>query len=599
MDQDSEAWLEETLCKAFKVQKLRLFQLQHALDLRNGRDVFLTIATGQGKTTVLLSPLVAAMGRSEKGIGIGIVPTKALAQQLEKTALAVGVRAVAVTEDTIREADASGVDLFKVLSMDGVRLAVMSPQMLRSERFNAWIRSARIREAIRWMLIDEAHLVLEESSTFKTPYANIALMRSRLPSSTVWCAVTGSVTPANAPVAATLLGFRPGLYVDARYRLDRPLIKYIPRILQHPTSNGQYLDLAPTIPRFLTSAQQITPTLIFAESIATSHAIMCFLDSLIPPSVPNRTQIIKLYNSLMPIEYRQNFIREITSGTTLRIGVVTDSLTYGLDIPNLPRVIVFDLCASPEIMKQKMGRCGRNGCPATAITYAPAWVEEIPVHEVQSQKAKDDARRRAALHPMLLKWFNPTLHQCPRLTDNQYYGDDFQPEDNCCVVCSPDPERDTDCAAIEEWKTELQARQPMESRAGSKLPRSDGSYRSLVQSERDELKKELLQWRCATWNSLRKSTAKDRHTPAEVFLPTHILQYLVNHAHICSTYPHFKLVMSGWRNVSDQGQALHSWLQLVLANAETGCVPLLLRKLALYLPLRLQHTTPDTKTSCA
>ncbi|KAF5319778.1 hypothetical protein D9611_012842 [Ephemerocybe angulata] len=453
MGEESGRWLNESLCKAFKLSELRPFQLQHALDLRNGRDVFLTIATGQGKTVVLLSPLVAAKEKSEKGIGIAIVPTKALAQQLEKTASSVGLGAVAVTEDTIREAEALGVDLFKVLSVDGLRLAIMSPQMLRGERFNAWIRSTRIRESIRWMLIDEAHLVLEESSPFRTPYTNIALMRSRLPSSTVWCAVTGSVTPVNAPAAAILLGFRPGLYVDARYRLDRPHIKYIPRILQHSTSGGEFLDLASTVPLSLTSAQQITTTLIFTETIATSHAVMRFLDSLIPSSVPNHSQIIKLYNSLMPLEYRQKFIRDITSGETLRIGVVTDSLTYGLDIPNLARVMLFDLCTSPEIMKQKMGRCGRDGRPAVAITYAPAWVQEILGHEIQTQKEKDEARRRAALHPMIQKWFNPTLHQCPRLTDNQYYGDDFEQPDNCCVVCSPDPEQDADRAVIEKWQS--------------------------------------------------------------------------------------------------------------------------------------------------
>ncbi|KAF5327994.1 hypothetical protein D9611_014916 [Ephemerocybe angulata] len=96
-----------------------LISFQHALDLYKGKDVFLTIATGEGKTTVLLSPLIAAKLKLEEGIGIAVVPTKALAQQLEKTARAVGLDALSVTEDTLREADALGNDLFKVLALDG------------------------------------------------------------------------------------------------------------------------------------------------------------------------------------------------------------------------------------------------------------------------------------------------------------------------------------------------------------------------------------------------------------------------------------------------------------------------------------------------
>jgi replicative superfamily II helicase len=73
--------IEDTLCKAFAGDKLRPFQLKHAIDLVEGRDVFLAVATGQGKTVVLLAPMVVAMSHEEQGIGILIVPTKALAEE--------------------------------------------------------------------------------------------------------------------------------------------------------------------------------------------------------------------------------------------------------------------------------------------------------------------------------------------------------------------------------------------------------------------------------------------------------------------------------------------------------------------------------------
>ena len=78
---DLQESVRETLCNAFKISELRPFQLEHAMNLVRGKDVFLAVGTGQGKTIVLLSPLIIASHRKERGIGILVVPTKALAQQ--------------------------------------------------------------------------------------------------------------------------------------------------------------------------------------------------------------------------------------------------------------------------------------------------------------------------------------------------------------------------------------------------------------------------------------------------------------------------------------------------------------------------------------
>ncbi|KAJ3505621.1 hypothetical protein NMY22_g17518 [Coprinellus aureogranulatus] len=539
-DRETKKWLAQLICDALKIPNLRPFQEEHAFDLYCGRDVFLTIATGQGKTAVLLSPLLAARAKGESGIGLAIVPTKVLAQQLEKTANGIGIAAFAVTEDTLRD---SPVNLFQLVKeKPGVRLAVMSPQMLTGARFRAFSREKATRDSIRWVLVDEAHLVLEESSTFCSPYRDIVHMRSSLPSTSVWCAVTGSLTPANTNKALRALGFNSAVCINRRYSLDRPNVKYIPRITQHPTSTGQYLDLAfPYTPFLLISSRYPNHPHIY------QHYCDLPLDNA-------------LYNSLMPLDYRQKFVEEMASGTTLRIGIVTDSLTYGLDIPNITCVVIFDLCPSPENMKQKMGRPGRDGSPATVITFAPPWVQEVPLNEIQSQKDKDDLKRRNTLPKMLLNWFNPTLANCPRVIDNEYYGDAFTQQDGCCIVCSPTPENTTHFALVQKWKDTLEARSKTTD-ITAKLPRSDGKmYRVPTQAEKDQLKGELLSWRTRTWNTARQATAKDRNTPAEIFLPKHILDSLVNHAHACSTFERFKLIAAGWKNLELRGQILYEFL---------------------------------------
>ncbi|KAH6913288.1 P-loop containing nucleoside triphosphate hydrolase protein [Coprinopsis sp. MPI-PUGE-AT-0042] len=563
--------VEEALCKAFKVDKLRPFQLKHALDLVEGRDVFLAVATGQGKTVVLLAPLVVAMKREEDGIGILIVPTKALAEQQETTATKIGIKAFALTEDTVRDAKIKHIDLFRqVASLLGIRLAIMSPQMLQGERFNSWLKERSTRAQIRWFLIDEAHLAREEAGPFHRPYKGIGVYRTRVRPETVWCAVTGTITQPATTTASNRLGFRKGAFVNARYPLDRPNITYAPRFFQHAVSGSEFFDLSFLIPLQMKSPAEITPTLVFVKTIATSQAIMSFLDTLIPSTVPNRSQIIKLYNSTLPLDYRLKFIKDISSGSTLRIGIVTDALTYGLDIPGLSRVVIFDLCDSFEQMKQQTGRVGRNGQPARAIVFAPSWVRDLPAESVTNQKTRDDIKRREVLPQALRNWFNPPPWACPCAVERVYNGEGTGITVVChCTHSKGLDEEERDLKLVAAWKEQFQAQRVANDKP--KLPQSDRTYKALDATMKASLQRMLEAWRNATWARVQDHAIaagycprNAKNLPCGYFLLDHELKYLVDHVHICTTLDRLKLVMAGWRFLDHYGVDLLAYLTEIL-----------------------------------
>ncbi|KAJ6474578.1 hypothetical protein C8R47DRAFT_1220974 [Mycena vitilis] len=74
-------WMERILCTRCKIPKLHPFQLELSLLVDKKNHVFLVIATGMGKTVVLMAGPIAASARGEKGIVLFIVPTKALVEQ--------------------------------------------------------------------------------------------------------------------------------------------------------------------------------------------------------------------------------------------------------------------------------------------------------------------------------------------------------------------------------------------------------------------------------------------------------------------------------------------------------------------------------------
>ncbi|TFK39191.1 P-loop containing nucleoside triphosphate hydrolase protein [Crucibulum laeve] len=555
---NSRKWMDNLLCDKNRVTSLRPHQLEHAMDLNEGRDVFLVIATGMGKTAVLHAPLQAAQARNEKGIGLLVVPTKVLVEQQAEVASRNGLRALAIHEDTVREAHLEGRDLFnELIGGQGVSVGIMSPQMLLSPRLRKLIRNPGIKDAIRWMLIDEAHLVDETSGTFLVAYRAIVTMRALLSSHTVWAAVSGTATPSRALAIAKKLGFQPDHYVNARYSVDRPNIKYITRYIQHPISGMEFLDLSFLIPIDLVSFKQIAPTLVFRTEFDTGYRLMQYLDLLIPANFPDRLEIVKMYNSLMPQDYRNDFRRDMESDDRpLRIGIVTDTCTYGLDIQNLRLVIQFgsDIPKSPEIKKQREGRAGRDGLSAIAMSYVPSWVREVPAAEITSKQAKEDAKRRDGLPKVLLQQFNPTKELCPRAADLLYYEEEFVLRPGCCHIHDPQAV-DEDLAMVERWKE--RTTKPVRTTG----LRSDGTYQALETHMKDSLLEMLSQWRNRKWTAIRGSRIG---LPSDVFMPRHIMLHVVEKAHLCTTLERLRVVADGWDHIADYEDELLQYLKTIM-----------------------------------
>ncbi|KAH9942868.1 P-loop containing nucleoside triphosphate hydrolase protein [Amylocystis lapponica] len=560
----SRDWLCTLLREKCKISQPYDYQLDHGMDLIAGRDVFLVMAPGMGKTTLLHAPLLAAQARGEKGIGIVVVPTKLLGEQQAETACSRGLRALAINQDTVRKASRAKPkrDLFQELaSGDDVRLGIMSPQMLQSDRLEKILSNPKTKRLIRWFLIDEVHLLLATGTQWITAYASVKYMRPCLSSSTIWGAITGTATPTDARIIAFDLGFRN--HVNARYSIDRPNLKIIPRFLNHSVSGYDFLDLSFLIPPDLTSGAQIPTTMVFCETIELGWKVMTFLDRLISSSVPNRRFIVQLYNSVIPVDSRAQFMLDIQDGSILRIAVCTDTCTYGLDIAHVRRVVLFGLAPSVESLKQRMHRGGRDGAPATAYLFAPSWVHTVPLKD--TKQSKDDETWRAALPPAMLQWYNATPELCPRHADLLQNEEEFIRHDQCCSLHDPEPQTSTDLTLVTEWKTRFEERAQAAAAAKCKIPHSDGTYRTLEKPMKDALRRMLEQWCGRTWLSIRDLV---EDLPVEYFLPSYLLSSLIDKAHACSSFDIFRIVLAEWEFLDRYGKKLFRFITEALQGIQ-------------------------------
>ncbi|KAJ8095460.1 hypothetical protein PM082_023230 [Marasmius tenuissimus] len=558
----SPAWLAQLLREKCGIQSLRPFQSELGLHLINGKDVFLAIATGQGKTIVFMAPLIVAQAQKEHGIAFMIVPTKSLAEQQCQTATRFGIKAFALTEDTVRDANLEGRNLFTELwnsAREGVCIAVMSPQMLASTSVRSQLRKPKLKGAIRWMFIDEVHLVEETDSVFCTPYRSIEFARARLSPATVWGAATGTITPNRAASVASLLGFTSDRSINLRHSLDRPNIKFIPMFFKHAYTGTTFLDLSFLIPFQVSALSSIPRAIIFVTTIQVGCALMNYLESLIPVHIPRRREAIKLFNSLYSPEYRGKFKDDFESAESpLRLGIVTDTFTFGLDLV-VDLVIIYGL-RSHESLNQQGGRAGRNGSRSTLYTFAPPWMQNVELPKTPSKQQVEDKKRREQLPTITQLWYNPTNEMCSRAANMQYFGelDQHNPSTCLCSVHEPmDAEEKQRAETVKQWVVYSTEMSPKH-----KLPVSDRKWNVLTKAQQESCILIVENWRNTRWSTSVNRKGPEKYLPSNVLLPGPLIRILAEKAHLCTTLPRLREVLRDWKECYFQqhGESLFEFL---------------------------------------
>ncbi|KAJ7691531.1 P-loop containing nucleoside triphosphate hydrolase protein [Mycena rosella] len=510
---DSREWMDTLLKSRCKVPRMWPFQLEHSMDINKKKDVFCVIATGMGKTV--------------------------LVEQQAEVATARGLRALAINEDTVREAALEKRDLWlELMRGDDVRVAIMTPQMVKSKRMQQLLNSRDFVALVRWVSIDEGQLIEQKDGVFAAGYLSLSILRFKLNSSAVWIVVTATATKARAPVMAKKFGFKPGAYIDARYSTQSQI---------HPT-------LLRTRP--YRNAEDIVPTVIFAKTIERGFSIMDYLDKLIPSTIPDAGFLIKLYNGLMTSTYRRNLKSDFAAGK-VRVMVVTDTAAYGFDVPNVRRVITTDLEDYFEEMEQKFGRAGRDRQPAEMIAFAPSWVRNLAPDTIPSTKAgRDEEEKRAKLREPIRSWFNPVPHFCCRHAALHCNSEACTLQPDCCgPVHDPNASR-IDLLRVAEWKEHFSRLQAAEELASTPRLRTDGAFIVLTQHMRTSLSHMIDRWSHQMWARIRTS----RELPCSIFFPPFILQAILDKAHLCMDLDNLKTITKGWEYFDECGATLLKFL---------------------------------------
>lgn len=310
------------------------------------RDALIIMPTGGGKSicfqlpalmqtglTIVVSPLVALMENQVQELRQRRLPAALLHSELSKQQ----------RKQTLW-----------ALENQSLRLLYLSPETLLSEP--VWERLCQPELKINGLILDEAHCLVQWGDTFRPAYYRLGMVRSAL----LKCKPEGT----KMAIAAFTATANP----DAQQTIQRVLQLQQPEVFR---LNPYRANLHLTVQIVWTPRQRRQQMLKFIQARPGQTGLVYVRtrrdgEALAKWLSQQGFQTAAYHAGLSPDERRQ-LEKAWLSGSTQFV-VCTNAFGMGIDKPNVRWVVHFHAPLLLSEYVQEVGRSGRDGKPATALT---------------------------------------------------------------------------------------------------------------------------------------------------------------------------------------------------------------------------------------
>src|SRR5213596_918194 len=389
--------LADPLKKHFGYDAFRPLQEEIIRDALAGRDVFVLMPTGGGKSLCFQLPALV-----RDGLTIVVSPLISLMKDQVDALQASGIPATYLNSTLDRdEAKAR----WRGLHRGEYRMLYVAPERLMLETF--------LERALNWRIaqfaIDEAHCISEWGHDFRLEYRDLKKLREHFPDAPVM-ALTATER-VRADIVTQLKLREPRCYVAS---FNRPNLTY--RVIPKSAPYEQLLALIRSRP--------IDSGIVYCASRKSTESLARNLNEDGISAKPYHAGL----TSSERTKHQESFLRD-------DVRVVTATIAFGMGInkPNVRFVVHYDLPKNLESYYQETGRAGRDGLPSECVLlFSPGDVAK-QLHFID-EKSESEARiARAQLRQMV---HYAETRECRRTTLLKYFGEDY-PEPSCegCDNC--------------------------------------------------------------------------------------------------------------------------------------------------------------------
>src|SRR5438067_9798290 len=377
-----------TLKRYFGYEEFRPLQEEIIRDALAGRDVFVLMPTGGGKSlcfqlpallrdglTIVVSPLISLMKDQVDALQTSGIPATYLNSTLDRN-----------------EAKAR----WRGLHRGEYRMLYVAPERLMLETF--------LERALNWNIaqiaIDEAHCISEWGHDFRPEYRELKKLRKHLPDVPMMALTATATERVRTDIVKELKLREPRCYVAS---FNRPNLTY--RVIPKTSPYEQLREFI--------RARSGESGIVYCASRKSTESLAKNLNEDGISAKPYHGGL----TSSEPTKHQESFLRD-------DVRVVTATIAFGMGInkPNVRFVVHYDLPKNLESYYQETGRAGRDGLPSECVLlFSPGDVAK-QLHFID-EKSESEARiARAQLRQMV---HYAETRECRRATLLKYFGETY------------------------------------------------------------------------------------------------------------------------------------------------------------------------------
>jgi len=377
-----------TLKRHFGYDQFRPLQREIISDALAGRDVFVLMPTGGGKSLCFQLPAL-----TREGLTIVVSPLISLMKDQVDALQTSGIPATYLNSTLDRE---EAMARWRGLHRGLYRMLYVAPERLMLDTF--------LERAVNWNIaqfaIDEAHCISEWGHDFRPEYRELKKLRTHFPGVPMMALTATATERVRADVVKQLKLREPRCYVAS---FNRPNLTY--RIVPKTAPYEQLLEFIRSRPD--------DSGIIYCASRKSAESLARNLNEDGVSAKPYHAGL----TSSERTKNQEAFLRD-------DVRVVTATIAFGMGInkPNVRFVVHYDLPKNLESYYQETGRAGRDGLPSECVLLFSASDVAKQLHFIE-EKSESEARiAREQLRQMV---HYAETRECRRVTLLRYFGEEY------------------------------------------------------------------------------------------------------------------------------------------------------------------------------
>jgi ATP-dependent DNA helicase RecQ len=388
-----------TLKNRFGYGEFRPLQREIISDALAGRDVFVLMPTGGGKSLCFQLPALI-----REGLTIVVSPLISLMKDQVDALRTSGIPATYLNSTLDRQ---DAVARWRGLHRGEYRMLYVAPERLMLDTF--------LERAVNWSIaqfaIDEAHCISEWGHDFRPEYRELKKLRTHFPDVPMMALTATATERVRADIVKQLKLREPRCYVAS---FNRPNLTY--RVVPKTAPYEQVLEFIRSRPD--------DSGIVYCASRKSAESLAGNLKEDDVSAKPYHAGL----TSPERTKNQEAFLRD-------DVRVITATIAFGMGInkPNVRFVVHYDLPKNLESYYQETGRAGRDGLPSECVLLFSASDVAKQLHFID-EKSETEARiARTQLQQMV---HYAETRDCRRVTLLRYFGEEYtNPSCEGCDNC--------------------------------------------------------------------------------------------------------------------------------------------------------------------